>query len=96
MRNLKLKQALRTMGLNDIMDEGVMKVCDALRCNTPISEQEIATWIFKCHVAKETEKEKTILILLVFEKYAKKWNAKAVLNAIEDVRLQIAINSIKD
>lgn len=88
MKNTELNKLLRLMG-NDELDEHVIEVLNLLRTNTPISEQRIARVIFTSHLLEKDEKDITALILSTFYNYAKRWNAKKVMDKINEVRIKM-------
>lgn len=71
------------------LNEDVIEVLNLLRSNTPITEQRIAKVIFTAHLMEQDEKDRTALILSTFFNYAKRWNAKEVLNLINQIRIKM-------
>ncbi|WP_313511603.1 hypothetical protein [Sphingobacterium sp.] len=71
------------------LDEDVIEVLNLLRNNTPIEEQRIARVLFIAQLMEKDEKDRTALILSTFFNYAKRWNAKKVMDKINEIRYKM-------
>ena len=88
MKNVELNKLLMTMGMDEL-DEEMIGVLNLLRSNTPINEQRIARILFIANLMEQNERDITELILSTFYNYAKRWNAKVVMDKINQIRLKL-------
>lgn len=91
-KTIKALQNVNALGTKEL-DEAVVRVLDKLR-NEALAppETELALMIFKCHLARNNDFDRTMLILKSILKYCERYEMKRLMNYIENTIKEIENN----